>query len=91
MRIAFDPNKNTANKAKHGVSLAFARHVLADPKRIDILDIRFAYDEERIVSYCRHQGRIWVCVFTMRGETHRIISLRKANARETKRYFETHR
>ncbi|MFP6704728.1 MAG: hypothetical protein VCE75_01500 [Alphaproteobacteria bacterium] len=35
--------------------------------------------------------RIWVCVFTPRGGTYRVISVRKANDRETQRYHDTPR
>lgn len=55
------------------------------------MDLRFDYAEERFVSYGRVAGRIWVCVFAPRGEAHRVISVRKANDRETKRYYETPR
>jgi uncharacterized DUF497 family protein len=67
MRIEFDPGKDEVNQAKHGVSLAFGAKVLADGRRLDILDV-------------------WVCVYTERGKVRRLISVRKASARETNRY-----
>jgi len=91
VQIAFDPDKDAANRAKHGVSLAFATRVLADPERLDILDVRFDYAEERFVAYGMVEGRVWVCVFARRSDAHRIISVRKANERETRRYQETPR
>jgi len=91
MQIEFAPDKDTANQAKHKVSLAFGAHVLADANRLDVLDVRFDYPEERFVSYGMVDGRIWVCVFTPRGESRRIISVRKANDRETQRYHDTPR
>jgi uncharacterized protein len=90
-RTEFDPDKDAINQQKHGVSLAFGATVLADPNRLDILDVRFDYAEERIVSYGMVEGRIWVCVFAVRGETHRLISVRKANDREMRRYRSTPR
>jgi len=30
--------------------------------------------------------RVWVCVFAVRNDAYRVISVRKANGRETKRY-----
>jgi uncharacterized protein len=86
MRIEFDADKDAANLKKHGVSLAFAVQVLADTHRLDLLDVRFNYPEDRFVTYGSVENRIWVCVFTMRGDTYRIISVRKANDRETRRY-----
>ncbi|MCC7015818.1 MAG: BrnT family toxin [Rhodospirillales bacterium] len=90
MRIAFDPGKDANNREKHGVSLAFGAEVLADAGRLDVLDVRVAH-EERFVSYGMVGKRVWVCVFTVRDGVHRIISVRKANGRETKRYNETPR
>ncbi|MGH7248182.1 MAG: BrnT family toxin, partial [Pseudomonadota bacterium] len=91
VRIEFDPEKDGINREKHGVSLAFGAEVLADRNRLDVLDVRFDYAEERFVCYGMAEGRVWACVFTRRGAFHRIISVRKANDRETRRYRETPR
>jgi len=91
MKIEFDPDKDASNQEKHGVPLAYGTKVLADPNRLDVLDVRFDYAEDRFVCYGMVDGRVWVCVFTLRGEVSRIISVRKANDRETKRYDETPR
>lgn len=91
MQIEFAPDKDAANQTKHRVSLAFGAQVLADANRLDVLDVRFDYAEGRFVSYGMVDGRIWVCVFTQRGNTSRIISVRKANDRETQRYHDTPR
>lgn len=47
MQITFDPAKDTANIAKHGVSLTFAVQIMADPNRVEILDLRLDYGEDR--------------------------------------------
>jgi len=91
MQIEFAPDKDAANQAKHRVSLAFGAQVLADSNRLAVLDVRFDYAEERFVCYGRVEKRIWVCVFTQRGDSRRIISVRKANDRETHRYHDTPR
>lgn len=91
MKIEFDPQKDATNREKHGLSLAFAAKVLADAGRLEILDARFDYAEERFIAYGKVRGRIYVCVFTLRGQTPRIISVRKANDRETDRYHKTPR
>lgn len=75
MQITFDPAKEAVNVHKHGVSLALARDLewdwlLAGP------DTRQDYGE----------ARIFCVVFVDRGGERRIISLRKANDREVKRY-----
>ncbi|MBL6934099.1 MAG: BrnT family toxin [Alphaproteobacteria bacterium] len=91
MQIEFDLDKDAANQAKHQVSLSFGARVLADTNRLDVLDVRFDYAEERFVSYGMVDKRIWVCVFTPRGDMYRVISVRKANDRETQRYHDTPR
>ncbi len=91
VQTVFEPDKDATNRAKHGVSLDFAARVLADPDRLDVLDVRFDYGEDRFVAYGRVEGRVWVCVFVARGEQYRIISVRKANDRETSRYHDTPR
>ncbi len=91
MQIEFDADKDAGNREKHGVSLAFGANVLADADRLDLLDVRFDYAEERFVTYGMAEDRVWVCVSARRGEVHRIISVRKANERETQRYQETPR
>lgn len=91
MDIEIDPAKDAANRQKHGVGLEFGAQVLADRRRLDVLDVRADYGEERVVSYGAVDERIWVCVFTHRGGHIRIISVRKANDRERWRYYSTPR
>ncbi|KCV52750.1 PF04365 family protein [Bordetella bronchiseptica 7E71] len=45
-----------------------------------------AYAETRYQALGKIDGRLHMVVFTVRGESLRIISLRKANAREVARY-----
>jgi uncharacterized DUF497 family protein len=84
--IEFDPNKDEQNVAKHGVSLA--RFV-----DIDVDSAIFArsahLQEERYVVVGRIDGRLHVGVITYRGERVRVISLRKANRRELRKYEKT--
>ena len=63
MRLDFDPDKDAANLEKHGVSLAFGGEVLGDSGRLDIVDVRFDYAEERYITYGWVAGRVWVCVY----------------------------
>ena len=91
IRIEFDPRKDAENRRKHGASLAFGAEVLSDPRRLDTSDARFDYAESRFVSYGMVEGRVWACVFVMRGNVHRIVSVRKANEREQRRYRDVSR
>jgi uncharacterized DUF497 family protein len=49
-------------------------------------DTRRDYGEPRVIAYGLIRGRINVCVYTLRGDIYRIISLRKANRREVDAY-----
>jgi uncharacterized DUF497 family protein len=85
MNVAFDPAKDASNLAKHGFSLLDAAVVWPDT--------RHNYDEARMVALGYIGLRIMALVFVDRPSEQpterRIISLRKANSREVKRYAET--
>lgn len=84
----FDPAKDATNQAKHGIRLAFGVLVLSDPDVLSLPDARRDYGEARTVSLGSVAGRVYVVVSTARGEAVRIISVRKANAREQRRYHQ---
>jgi uncharacterized DUF497 family protein len=81
----FDPAKDAANLAKHGLSLALIREAVWPPDLV-AEDDRRDYGEVRWYGFIRLGGRIHVTVFTIRGSVVRVISLRKANLREVRRY-----
>lgn len=81
--VIFDPAKDVANVAKHGVSLSVAEKMNLDDAVIVSSD---RDGEQRFVAYGMVAGRMFVLVFTFRGEGVRAISLRKANKREKKLY-----
>ena len=79
MELEFDQGKSRRNARERGLSFERARELLeGDP--IIIEDSRRDYREQRLIAYIN--GRRHVCVFTMRGTTFRIISLRRAHRRE---------
>ena len=87
MDILFDPAKDAANLAKHGLSLADAAQLEWDTLWARP-DQRRDYGERRTVGFVYLGLRLCCVVYTERGEVRRIISLRKANAREVARYAE---
>ena len=87
MKIEFDPDKDAANRQKHGLSLADAERMDFDTA-IYAPDDRYDYGEDRTQALGLIDGRLHMLAFTMRGDTLRAISLRKANPREVKRYDE---
>lgn len=87
MRFVFDLAKDATNLSKHGVSLALSEILFAGP-HVSLTDDRFDYGEVRQVAFGLIGGRLFACVYVDRGEERRVISLRKANQREVKRYGE---
>ena len=88
MKITFDPLKDEANLAKHGVSLGLANEFEWE-SAVTWPDTRKNYSESRMACLGYVGLRIYAMVFTDRAGERRIISLRKANRREVKRYAET--
>lgn len=85
MEIEFDAAKDQDNIAKHGVSLALAAEF--DPETlITRIDNRKDYGEMREIGLGLIDDRLHVVVFTRRANARRIISLRKANKRETEMF-----
>lgn len=81
MDIEYDPAKDAANIAKHGISLARA----ADLELLAYeADDRF--DEPRFRLYGLIDGVAHCVAGTDRGGKVRVISLRRAHAKEMKRY-----
>lgn len=86
MDIAFDPAKNKANIEKHGVSLTAAAAIEWDGA-LSWKDERQAYGEERMCAIAYIGDRLYY-MYVDRDQARRVISLRKANLREIKRYAE---
>lgn len=87
MRFEWDPAKNRLNREKHGLDFVDAESVFVGPHLIR-LDPRHEFDEDRWIIIGLSFGRVVVLVYTERdgGETIRIISMRKANKYEQKRF-----
>ena len=87
MEVEFDPIKNIANQAKHGVSLAFNSELDWDAALVWI-DERYGYDEVRMIALAPKTNTLYYVAFVDRGETRRIISLRHATRSEVTHYVE---
>ena len=87
MSYQWGPNKAKSNLKKHGVNFADAVGVFEDEDAITIEDEHES--ESRFITIGRDfLRRILVVVYTFRGVIIRIISARKATARERKIYEE---
>lgn len=72
MQCTFDPAKDAINQEKHGVSLALAEVLFSRP-HISISDSRFDYGETRQIAFGFINNRLFVCVYTDRGDERRVI------------------
>ena len=85
MKIEFDRAKREATLTHRGLDMARADEIFAG-NTITIEDDRMDYGEKRFITVGLLEERMTVLVWTPRGEARRIISMRKANAREQKTY-----
>lgn len=87
MMYEWDPAKAAANLAKHGVDFRDAIRALRDPNRIEEIDDRFDYGEERLRTIGMAFGSVLFVITTVRGiDTCRLISARRADRHERNRY-----
>ena len=86
MRVVFDPAKRALTLEKRGLDFALAG-LLFGERHMTRADDRRDYGEPRFISIGSIDRDVVVLVWTPRGEARRIISMRKANARE-KAFFE---
>lgn len=86
-RVTYDLGKDGANVERHGVSLAMAAALERDSAVI-WPDTRRQYGEPRMAAIGYIGLRLYYVVFVDRADSRRVISLRKANQQEVKRYAE---
>ncbi|WP_116653658.1 BrnT family toxin [Pelagibacterium sediminicola] len=85
MKIAFDPNKNERNIRERQLPFDNAADFDWETAMVAI-DDRFDYPEARYVAVGFVRERLHVLCFTLIADGIRVISFRKANSREVKRY-----
>ena len=88
MKVEFDPAKDKANFAKHGVSLALAGELDWEAALVWV-DGRYEYDELRMIALAPKTEILYYVAFLELGEVRRVISLRRANRREVKHYVQS--
>lgn len=91
MRFDWDAGKATSNRRKHGVAFDEAITAFDDPYALLAPDpIHSTPREQRTWLIGEGDSGVLVVVFTIReGEVVRIISARRANRRERRRYEES--
>jgi uncharacterized protein len=87
MVYEWDETKREKNLAIDGVDFS-AIELFDWEDAIVEMDTRRSYGETRYAALGPINGRLHTVVFTLCGENCRIISLRKANRREIKKWLE---
>jgi len=82
----FDPEKSARTKTdlNRGIDFVEAQVLWLDLNRVEV---PLPFDAEpRIAVIGKISGKIWTAIVTQRGETIRIISVRRAHPKEEKIY-----
>ena len=85
MRITYDPAKNERNIRNRGLSFDSAAQFDFEGA-LYAVDERHDYDEMRYIAMGMLGVRLHVLCFAETADGIRVISFRKANAREVRRY-----
>ena len=91
MEFAWDREKANANFVKHGVSFEEAEWAFQDAHAVELFDELNSNEELRYQIIALSPRRLLFVAFTLNEATIRIISARKANARQVKIYHEYNR
>lgn len=86
MLIEFDTGKDTANLAKHGLSLAFGVRLFDDENHIFTPTIRDGDEENRFKLIGMVDGRLYTAIHVWRGNAIRFLSVRRSNVGEQRDY-----
>ena len=89
----FDPDKEAMNLRKHELTFDAAPLLFEGPY-VEKVDDRADYRETRFIAtepIAEFGGRICVVIYVWRGNVRRIISFRKANDKEVRKYRDAER
>jgi hypothetical protein len=86
MKIEFDTRKAASNLRKHGISFDEAATCLLDPLALAYEDVDAKGEGRWVLLGMSHEARLLVVVYTLRGESIRLISARKPTAKEVSCY-----
>ena len=76
IKFEFDPEKSVANLEKHGIDFVQAQAIWEDA---DYIEIPLKTDDEmRYIVIGMIEEKVWSGIITYRGESVRIISVRRS-------------
>ena len=80
IKFEFDLEKSAANREKHGIDFVQAQSIWGDT---DYIEIPLKTDDEmRFMVIGMIEGKVWSGIITYRGESVRIISVRRSRKEE---------
>jgi uncharacterized DUF497 family protein len=82
--FVFDEAKSRANREKHGIDFVEAQAIWLDPARVSF-PARTG-SEPRFMVVGEIDGKHWSAVVTYRGDTARLISVRRSRVEEVQSY-----
>ncbi|MEI6335228.1 MAG: BrnT family toxin [Methylococcaceae bacterium] len=86
MKIEFDSRKAASNLKKHGVPFEEAASCLLDLNALAYEDNDATGENRWVLLGMSHQARLLVVIYTVRGESIRLISARKPTTKEANNY-----
>jgi uncharacterized DUF497 family protein len=85
LRFEWDPAKSASNKVKHGIDFEEAKAIWQD---LDRAVLRSKHEgEPRQLTIAPLNGRMYTAIITMRGDSVRVISVRRSWKREEAAYY----
>jgi uncharacterized DUF497 family protein len=83
----FDPQKSQSNQRKHGIDFEEAKALWNDATAIEI-ELKYPDEKRhaRIRKLSEESTELWTAIFTFRSERLRLISVRRARAKEKEQY-----
>ena len=86
MNFEWDGQKSRTNRDKHGIDFETAKALWLDDRRVEI-EMTFP-DEKRWALVAQVGGNTWTAIYTVRDESIRLISVRRARPKEVRLYEE---
>lgn len=90
-RFEWDDDKAAQNWRDHAVTFEMAREAFQDPFAVEWEDTGQHPNEERYGMIAMLENRLLFVGYTMRSERVRIVTARKAEPHERRRYHEENR
>ena len=87
MKFEWDEKKNQINVERHNIDFNDAKDIFQS-ERLTAIDTRKDYGEIRRISIGKIGPHVCVVVYTKQRGIIRIISARKANQRERRKYYD---